>query len=538
MADNPRQTDPNKGGPDKNGGGLARSVGVVGGLTLISRLFGYVRDIFMAAMIGAGPLGDAFTFALTLPNSFRQIFAEGAFNAAFVPTYTETQTRDGKAEAARFAGQVMAVLLLVLVPLSALIIWQMPAVVGFLSQGYEVGGERFTLAVLFSRIMFGYLALISLMALCVGMLNANRHFAPGPAVQIGYNVVLIAALVLLVPALGYPAHVLSVGVLSAGVLQFALAWLLVSLLVGITVIPRLPRFDARLRSMLLLMGPGILSASGLQIASLMNRALASDTVGAQAQLYYAERLYFLPVAMIGIAFGVVILPTLTRVLTQNDAPRAEATIRDGLELSAFLAIPCSVALAIMPQEILSTLFQYGAFDSRATVQAGWILLALALGLTPVIFQRILYPTFYARKDTLTPMLLTFLGVAVQVSVAVTLFPRIGVLGLGLSVAIAAWFQVVVAGWLTMHKGFWRLDLPLLWRFFRCAMAGAAMGVGLYFAKMPLLDRFGAGNAWEKIPSMAALVVFGGLVYVVISLVLRSVPPSAMAALRRFRRHSA
>ena len=296
-----------------------------------------------------------------------------------------------------------------MLPLSALILWQMPAVVGFLSQGYEVGGERHSFAVLFARIMFGYLTLVSLMALCVGILNANRRFAPGPAVQIGYNVILIAALVLLVPAVGYPAHVLSVGVLSAGVFQFALAWVLASLLVGITVIPRLPRFDARLRSMLLLMGPGILSASGLQIASLMNRALASDTIGAQAQLYYAERLYFLPLAMIGIAFGVVILPTLTRALTQGDTTKAQATIHAGLELAAFIALPASVALAVMPREVLSTLFQYGAFDSRATVQAGWILLALALGLTPVVFQRILYPAFYARKDTMTPMLLTFLG---------------------------------------------------------------------------------------------------------------------------------
>ena len=226
MAENPKRHTATENASEtaaEKDGTLAQSVGMVGGLTLVSRLFGYVRDIFMAAIIGAGPLGDAFTFALTLPNSFRQIFAEGAFNAAFVPTHTETQTRDGKAAAARFAGQVMATLLLILLPLSALVLWQMPAVVGFLSQGYEVGGERFSLAVTFSRIMFGYLTLTSLMALCIGILNANRRFAAGPAVQISYNVVLIAALVLLVPAVGYPAHVLSAGVLTAGALQFGLA---------------------------------------------------------------------------------------------------------------------------------------------------------------------------------------------------------------------------------------------------------------------------------------------------------------------------
>ena len=530
MADDQKQ-------PTSAGGGLAQSVGTVGGLTLISRLFGYIRDIFMASVIGAGPLGDAFTFALTLPNSFRQIFAEGAFNAAFVPAYTETQTRDGKAEAGRFAGQVMGALLLILLPLSALMIWQMPAVVGFLSQGYAPDGDRFALAVLFSRIMFGYLSLVSLMALCVGMLNANRRFAPGPAVQIGYNVILIAALVLLVPALGYPAHVLSAGVLGAGVFQFGLTWLLVSLLVGVTVLPRLPRFDARLRSMLLLMGPGIVSASGLQIASLMNRALASDTIGAQAQLYYAERLYFLPLAIIGIAFGVVILPTLTRALTQNDRAQAESTVRDGLELATFIAIPASVALAVMPREILSTLFQYGAFDTTATEQAGWILFALAFALTPVILQRILYPTFFARKDTLRPMLLTLFGVTVQVAAAVTLFPRIGVLGLGLSIAVSGWVQIAVVGWLTSRRGFWQLDGALLSLTARILIAALIMGAGLLGAKALVGDTFTASNAWPKVPLMAVLVVFGALLYVLMSVVLMAIPPSAMAALRRFRKRS-
>jgi putative peptidoglycan lipid II flippase len=153
----------------------------------------------------------------------------------------------------------------------------------------------------------------------------------------------------------------------------------------------------------------------------------------------------------------------------------------------------------------------------------------------VVFQRILYPAFYARKDTMTPMLLTFLGVGVQVAAAVTLFPRIGVLGLGLSVALAAWVQVVAAGWMTMRRGFWQLEGALLGRLVRCALAAGVMGAVLYVAKLPLLPYFGAGNAWEKIPSMAALVVVGGLVYILISVVMNAVPPSAMAALRRFRR---
>lgn len=525
-----------------SGAGLVRSVGTVGGLTLISRLLGYARDIFMAAFIGVGPVGDAFTFALTLPNSFRQIFAEGAFNAAFVPAYTETQTQQGKAEAARLAGQVMSVLLLILLPLSALVLWQMPAVVGFLSQGYDREGERFALAVLFSRIMFGYLALVSLMALCTGVLNANRQFAPGPGVQIGYNLVLIAALLLLVPAVGYPAHVLSGAVLGAGLLQFALTWLLASLLVGVTVLPRLPHLDRRLRSMLLLMGPGIASASGLQIASLLNRALASEVVGAQSQLYYAERLYFLPLALIGIAFGVVVLPTLTRALAQDDAPAAERTTGQGIELAAFIAIPASLALIVMPREILSTLFQYGAFDAQASADAGWILLALSIGLTPVIFQRILYPNFFARKDTLTPMLLTLAGVGVQVALALSLFPRLGVFGLGLSVALSAWLQVFAAVMLTARRGFWSPDAALLRLLLRITLAALIMALVLFGLKAAMAAApgpiFGEQGGLIKIGAMAVLVLAGAVTFLFSSLLLRAVPVSAIAALRRFHARSA
>ncbi|MGB0481142.1 MAG: murein biosynthesis integral membrane protein MurJ [Alphaproteobacteria bacterium] len=525
------------GGDGGDGGNLARSVGTVGGLTLISRLLGYVRDIFMAVFIGAGPVGDAFTFALTLPNSFRQIFAEGAFNAAFVPTYTELQTREGKAAAARFAGQVMTLLLVILLPLSGLILWQMPAVIGFLSQGYDPAGQRFALAVLFSRLMFGYLTLISLMALCTAILNANGRFAPGPGVQIGYNVILIAALVLAVPVVGYPAHVLSVGVLGAGVFQFGLTWLLASLLVGITVVPRLPRLDRRLRGMMLLMGPGVASAAGLQISSLLNRALASDIVGAQSQLYFAERLYFLPLALIGIAFGVVILPTLSRALARGDDAGAGQTIHDGLSLAGFVAIPASVALLVMPREIIATLFQYGRFDAAASAQAGWILMALSIGLLPVILQRVLYPVFFARKDTLTPMLVTLAGVGVQVALAVTLFPVIGVFGLGLSIAIAAWLQAFAAAWLTGARGFWRPDAALMAQLARVCIAAAVMGAGLWLLRGLSAEIFVSGAAWQRVPIMAGLVLAGLTVYILMSIVMNAVPLSAMAALRRFRRRS-
>ena len=524
--------------PRGDGGRLARSVGTVSGLTLISRMLGYVRDVFMAVIIGTGPVGDAFTFALTLPNSFRQIFAEGAFNAAFVPTYTEHQTKEGKAAAARFAGQIMTLLLVILVPLSVLILWQMPAVIGFLSQGYAPGGERFVLAVLFSRLMFGYLILISLMALCTAILNANGRFAPGPGVQIGYNVILIAALVLAVPVVGYPAHVLSVGVLGAGFFQFGLTWLLASLLVGVTVVPRLPRIDRRMRVMILLMGPGVASAAGLQISSLLNRALASDIVGAQSQLYFAERLYFLPLAIIGIAFGVVILPTLSRALNDGDDDGASRTIGDGMLLAGFVAIPATVALLIMPREILSTLFQYGRFDAEAAQEAGWILMALSLGLLPVILQRVLYPVFFARKDTLTPMLLTLAGVAVQVALALSLFPAIGVFGLGLSIAIAAWLQALAAAWLTGARGLWRPDRGLVAFLVRVCGAAVVMGAVLWLLRGLGDEIFATGTAWQRVPTMAGLVLVGIVTYVLMCIAMNAVPPSTIAALRRLGRPSA
>lgn len=287
----------------------------------------------------------------------------------------------------------------------------------------------------------------------------------------------------------------------------------------------------------MLMGPGVASAAGLQISSLLNRALASDIVGAQSQLYFAERLYFLPLALIGIAFGVVILPTLSRALARGDDAGAGQTIHDGLSLAGFVAIPASVALLVMPREIIATLFQYGRFDAAASAQAGWILMALSIGLLPVILQRVLYPVFFARKDTLTPMLVTLAGVGVQVALAVTLFPVIGVFGLGLSIAIAAWLQAFAAAWLTGARGFWRPDAALMAQLARVCIAAAVMGAGLWLLRGLSAEIFVSGAAWQRVPIMAGLVLAGLTIYILMSIVMNAVPPSAIAALRRLGRRS-
>ena len=287
--------------------------------------------------------------------------------------------------------------------------------------------------------------------------------------------------------------------------------------------------------MMLLMGPGVASAAGLQISSLLNRALASDIVGAQSQLYFAERLYFLPLALIGIAFGVVILPTLSRALARGDDAGAGQTIHDGLSLAGFVAIPASVALLVMPREIIATLFQYGRFDAEASAQAGWILMALSIGLLPVILQRVLYPVVFARKDTLTPMLVTLAGVGVQVALAVTLFPVIGVF-VGLSIAIAAWLQAFAAAWLTGARVL-APDAALMAQLARVCIAAAVMGAGLWLLRGLSAEIFVSGAAWQRVPIMAGLVLAGLTVYILMSIVMNAVPPSAIAALRRLGRRS-
>ncbi len=342
---------------------LLRSVATVGSYTLVSRIFGFLRDILTAALLGAGPVADAFFVALRLPNLFRSLFAEGAFSAAFVPFFAGNVAQSGKASARVFAEDVLAVLLVALLGFVLLGEIFMPSVMAAVAPGFSREPDKFRLAVDLARINFPYLLFIALVALQGGVLNSLDRFAAPAATPILLNLLLIAALWMSKRFGWHDGHALAWAVCAAGFAQFL--WLMFCCnraQVGLRL--PMPRLTAEVRRTLRVMAPGVFGAGVTQLNLLISTMLASFLAGGSVSfLYYADRLNQLPLGVVGIAVGTAILPPLSRQLRQGDRGAAIATQNRGLELALLLTLPAAVALAVLAVPILTVLFQRGAFSS-------------------------------------------------------------------------------------------------------------------------------------------------------------------------------
>ncbi|MGE3870970.1 MAG: murein biosynthesis integral membrane protein MurJ, partial [Pseudorhodoplanes sp.] len=358
----------------------------VGGLTLLSRITGFLRDIVMAAILGAGPIADAFFVALRLPNHFRAIFAEGAFNTAFVPAYARVREQSGADTAKLFAGRIFTLLFASQVILLALALFFTPGVIALLAPGFRDDPARFALAVDLTRITFPYLLLVTLVTLYGGILNAIQRFAAAAAAPILLNLSLMAALAL---AAFFPTagHAAAWGVLIAGVLE-------VLLLMGDAarnrVLPpfRKPVFDADIRKFFRALGPAIVGSAGVQLALFADTIIASFlATGALSALYYADRINQLPIGVIGIAIGTVLLPDMARRIAANDEAGAQHAQNRAIELTLLLSIPCVAAFLIVPELIMRALFMRGAFTAADAQNAAMTLAAYAAGLFPFVLIR-------------------------------------------------------------------------------------------------------------------------------------------------------
>ncbi|MGF1611916.1 MAG: murein biosynthesis integral membrane protein MurJ, partial [Kiloniellales bacterium] len=381
---------------------FARSIATVGGYTGISRILGFVRDILIAGLVGTGPVADAFFVAFRLPNLFRRLFAEGAFNAAFVPLFARRLEQEGAPAARLFAEQTLSVLLTSLLIFTAAAMAGMPWLMYILAPGFAVDPEKFDLAVQLSRITFPCLLFMALVALLSGLLNSLYRFSAAAAAPILLNLFFIAALLVIVPSSDRPGHVLAWTVAAAGVGQFLFLMVAASRAGMALRLPR-PRLTEGVRRLLRLMGPGILSAGALQINIMVGTIIASLQAGAVSYLYYADRVYQLPLGLIGIAFGVVLLPDLSRKLRSGADQAAMHSLNRGLELALLLTLPATLALVAIPWPIIVVLFERGAFDRAASDATAWALAAYAVGLPAYVLVKILQPAFYAREDTVTPL---------------------------------------------------------------------------------------------------------------------------------------
>ena len=353
---------------------MIKRIATVGGLTLVSRLTGFIRDVVMAAILGAGPVADAFFVAFRLPNHFRAIFAEGAFAAAFVPAYARTLEQAGIDVAKLFADRIAAALVAINLALLAIALLFTPWVVSLLAPGLIGDPERFDLAVALTRITFPYLALVSLETLLAGVLNANQRFAAAAAAPVLLNLSIIATL-LLAPFFQSAGYAAAWGVLIAGVAQVVLVGVDAELR-GVGIRFRMPKLDESTRRFLKALGPAIIGAGGVQLALFADTLIASFLpTGALSALYYADRINQLPIGVVGIAVGTVLLPEMSRRIAAGDLRGAALAQARGIQLALLMAVPCAAAAFAIPELIMLALFARGAFTAADAAAAGATLAA-------------------------------------------------------------------------------------------------------------------------------------------------------------------
>ena len=489
---------------------MIKRILTVGGFTLLSRVTGFVRDIVMAAVLGAGPVADAFFVALRLPNHFRAIFAEGAFNAAFVPAYARIREQNGAERAGLFADRIFTVLLASQIVLLAVALVFTPAVIGLLAPGFVGDPARYRLAVELTRVTFPYLLLITLVTLYGGILNALQRFAAAAAAPILLNLSLIVALLVAV-YFPTPGHAAAWGVLVSGVLQ--------ALLVGgdafrQRVLTRLrrPRLDADVRQFFRALGPATLGSAGVQLALFADTVIASFLpAGALSALYYADRLNQLPIGVIGIAAGTVVLPEMARRLAAGDEAGAAHAQNRTVEFTLLMAVPCLAAFFVIPELIMRALFMRGAFSDADAIAAGRTLAAYAVGLLPFLLIRSAVATFFARGDTRTPVIAALVAAAVNIAFKVLLMGPLAQVGLALATAIGAWINLTLVVWFAVRAGHIRIDARLRQSAVKLAGAGLCLAALLWFSAAPVAHFF-VGWPARDIATLAALIVLAGILY--------------------------
>ena len=493
---------------------LYRAFATVGAMTIFSRVLGFVRDVLIAAVLGAGPVADAFFVAFRIPNLFRRLFAEGAFDAAFIPLFAKRFHGEGGEAAARaFAEQALAGLTLTLVVFTLAGEIAMPWLMLLLAPGFVADPAKLELATLLARIALPFLLCMSLVALYAGVLNALGRFAIAALAPSLLNVVLIVVLLALI-AFGHgdqsaAAIALAWGIAASGILQ-VLVVAVAAAKAKMRLSFRPPKLNADMRRLLALAAPGVIAGGMSQLTAVLNTVVASLEDRVVSWFDHADRLFQLPLGVIGVAIGVVLLPELSHTLRSGDHAAAIGSENRSLEIALLLTLPASVALFVAAGPIVRVLFEHGAFsavDARATAA---MLAALAPGLPAFVLIKVFHPGFFAREDTRTPMIYAGIGMAANVGLSLTLFVILGAVGIAIATTIAGWLQVVLlAGTLRRREEF-ALDATFRRRFPGICIASLGMGGVVWVMSYALGGWFAPGNGLIVQTIALALLVGTGL----------------------------
>lgn len=493
---------------------FVKSAIVIGILTFISRIFGYIRDIFIASQLGAGLYADVFLVAFRLPNFFRRLFAEGAFSSAFVPLFAGMLAAEGEKPAKLFAERVFTILLMVLVVFTILMQIFMPWVMLLLAPGFVDEKEKFDLAVLLSRITMPYLLFISLVSLLSGVLNSLNRFAAAAASPILLNFCMVLSIAWLAHYTKTPAHALSYGVALAGVVQF-IALIFSCKRAGMLIGFRRPRLDSNVKRLLRNMMPGVIGGGVMQINLWIDTIIATLLPqGAVSLLYYADRINQLPMALIGTAIGTVMLPLLSRQMREGNKEQAINTQNRALEVALLLSLPCTVALVLIANPLMLVLFQRGEFGAAETSGAAMALMAFAVGLPAFVMVKIFTPCFFAIYDTKTPVKIAMACLVANIIFNLLLIQILGHVGIALATSISSWLNAAALWYLLVKRGIFKADGQLCARaprmVFACVVMGAVLILSTSLLHMPLYG----DNFLIRVISFAAIIGAGFFTFLI------------------------
>ncbi len=483
----------------------------VGGFTALSRLTGFARDLMIAAMLGVGPLADAFFVALRLPNQFRAIFGEGAFSSAYVPTYSRVLITEGDDCAKIFSSRIFTLLLISQLALLALAYLYTNQLVELIAPGFEKDPQKFFFAVRMTRITFPYLAFVTLATLHTGTLNAHGFFSVGAFAPVVLNLFVMGflAVAFLFPDAGVAA---SWGVVVSGLAQLVLL-MFEARRHGVLERLAFPRFDGDVRQFFTALGPAVIGSAGQQIAILADTILASALpTGAVSSIYYADRLYQLPLGVIGVAAGTVLLPEMSRRLAAGDPAGAAISQNRSIALSLALCAPFLVAFLMLPDEVVRGAFLRDRFNAEAALRSAAVLQAYGFGLVPMVLIRSAVASFQSRGDTTTPMLCFFAGLAVNLVLKIALYRDLGAVGLATATATGAWINFVLLILLGIRRDLFRPDAKLIENVAIttfCAGAAAVAAPYLYSAIDAFVQRlhFMRNELDITVTGVAAIIVY-------------------------------
>ena len=484
---------------------LIRNVLTVGGWTLLSRGAGFARDVMMAAYLGTGPVAEAFLVAFSLPNMFRRFFAEGAFNMAFVPMFAKKL--EGGEDAPKFARDAWNGLVTVLVAFTVLGTLAMPWLVWAMASGF-VGDPRFDLAVTFGQISFSYILFISLVALLSGILTTHGHFTEASVVPVLMNLMFIAAMWIAAWAGWDMGLTLAWTVPVTGVAQLAFTWV-AARRVGYVMRLGWPRWTPDMKRLALVAVPAVLAGGVVQINLLVGRQVASFTEGAVAWLSYADRLYQLPLGVVGIAIGTVLLPDLSRRLRAGDGEGGRASLNRGAEFALALTVPAAVALMVMADALCTVLYQRGAFTAADSHATATVLAIYGLGLPAFVLHKVLQPLYYAREDTRSPFRYAVISMILNAAIAVGAMSWLGFAAAAWATTLSGWIMVAQLWFGSRRMGDEaRLDARFVTRFPRILLASAIMGGVLLLAEWGLAAMLEA-QLWRILALV--ILIAGGIV---------------------------